>query len=343
MLFIICFLPCILFSSSGVSSAFASLLREVRHSQRHAFSEGSHSNLRTQFRSYFGFCIYFDRIPLPADLDTICGYVQFLSRSVQHPTIRNYLSGVKMLHILTGFPYPFTGNAILRLVLRGIHRLHPYTPIRAPPVTPDILQMLFRVVDQRDSLESSVFACALFLFFTMSRLGSMLPASNKTKADHFLVADRVVSFASGLFVTFLHTKTIQFGERVRCIPLIRTDSPLCPVAAYCHARSFMAHLDLQLPAFCFRTASGDISPLFSAKFVSVIRLLFQKAGIADALLFRGHSFRRGGASWAFNRGIPGELIQVMGDWSSDAYKVYLEFSMDSRVFLAQHLALELPR
>ena len=214
----------------------------MRLSQRHAFSEGSHSNLRTQFRSYFGFCIYFDRIPLPADLDRVTGFAQFLSRSVQHPTIRNYLSGVKMLHILTGHPYPFTGNAILRLVLRGLHRLHPHTPLRAPPVTPEILLALFRVVDQRDSLESSVFACALFLFFTMSRLGSMLPASHKTKADHYLVANRVVSFASGLLVTFLHTKTIQFGERVRRIPLVPTDSPLCPVAAYCHARSFMPHM-----------------------------------------------------------------------------------------------------
>ena len=182
----------------GVSPAFASLLQEVRHSQRHAFAEGSHSNLRTQFRTYFGYCIYFGRVPLPADLDTVCGYAQFLSHSVQHPTIHNYLSGVKMLHILTGHSYPFTGNGILRLVLRGIHRLHPFTTTRAPPVTPDILLALFRVVDHRDSLQSTVFACALLLFFTMSRLGSVLPASSKTIADHFLVADRVAAFHLGL-------------------------------------------------------------------------------------------------------------------------------------------------
>ena len=50
----------------------------------------------------------------------------------------------------------------------------------------------------------------------------------------------------------------------------------------------------------------------------------QSAGEEDAAGFTGHSFHRGGASWAFQSGIPGELIQVCGDWVSDAYKRYLE-------------------
>ena len=57
----------------------------------------------------------------------------------------------------------------------------------------------------------------------------------------------------------------------------------------------------------------------------------------------GHSFRRGGATWAFQAGIPGELIQICGDWASDAYKRYLEFSMDDKLNLAaqfvRHLSL----
>ena len=66
-------------------------------------------------------------------------------------------------------------------------------------------------------------------------------------------------------------------------------------------------------------------------------------GVTDAALFTGHSFRRGGATWAFQAGIPGELIQICGDWASDAYKRYLEFSMDDKLNLAaqfvRHLSL----
>ena len=41
--------------------------------------------------------------------------------------------------------------------------------------------------------------------------------------------------------------------------------------------------------------------------------------------YSSHSFRRGGASWAFHSKVPSELIQFHGDWHSDAYKIYLEF------------------
>ena len=289
--------------------------------------------------------MYFSRKPLPADLDTILGFAQFLSRSVKHGTIRNYLSGVKMLHILCGFEYAFTGHAILRLLLRGIHRLHPYVPQRAPPVSPDMLLAVFRVLDHQSSMECTVFACALFLFFTMSRLGSVLPSSSKSPPFKLITADRVGVCDAGLLITFIHTKTIQFGERVLHVPLMRSDSPLCPVAAFNHACSFLSSAvphPASTPAFRFRDASGQCIPLYAAVFVSTIRALFDKAGVTGAASFRGHSFRRGGASWAFNNGIPGELIQVMGDWKSDAYKVYLEFSLSSKMSLAQRLVRCLP-
>ena len=44
-----------------------------------------------------------------------------------------------------------------------------------------------------------------------------------------------------------------------------------------------------------------------------------RAGVPKASSFRGHSLRRGGASWAFNTGVPGELIQILGVWSSEAW------------------------
>jgi hypothetical protein len=36
-------------------------------------------------------------------------------------------------------------------------------------------------------------------------------------------------------------------------------------------------------------------------------------------------------------GIPGEFIQIDGDWASDAYKSYLEFSMASKLHVAQKM------
>ena len=43
-----------------------------------------------------------------------------------------------------------------------------------------------------------------------------------------------------------------------------------------------------------------------------------------------HSLRRGGATWALRCGIPPVCIKLQGDWSSDAWLVYVEF-MDSKL------------
>ena len=44
----------------------------------------------------------------------------------------------------------------------------------------------------------------------------------------------------------------------------------------------------------------------------------------------------------FQAGVPGELIQILGDWASDAYKIYLEFSMDNKLDLAKVFTKNLP-
>lgn len=62
--------------------------------------------------------------------------------------------------------------------------------------------------------------------------------------------------------------------------------------------------------------------------------MFAEAGISHPYNFRGHSFWGGAASWAFICGVPGELVQLYGDWASDSYKFHLDFIPDSRLALA---------
>ena len=54
-------------------------------------------------------------------------------------------------------------------------------------------------------------------------------------------------------------------------------------------------------------------------------------------LFSTHIFRRGGATFAFQSGIPSELIQLQGDWKSDAYKKYLTFTLDDKLMVAEKI------
>ena len=50
----------------------------------------------------------------------------------------------------------------------------------------------------------------------------------------------------------------------------------------------------------------------------------------DPRNYSSHSFRRGGASFAFNNRAPTEFIKSKGDWLGDAYLLYLSMSNDEK-------------
>ena len=114
---------------------------------------------------------------------------------------------------------------------------------------------------------------------------------------------------------------------------------LCPVAAYARTLSFCGSTSY-VPAFVFMD-KGKVRWLTRANFIHHFRAVIARAG-CTASDFTGHSFRRGGATWAFQCGMPGELIQICGDWASDSYKRYLEFSTQNKLDLAALLTKYLP-
>ena len=277
---------------------FQDLLADVEFSRHNAFAKGSYSNLRTQVRSYFAYCVYFGRHPLPADSNTIYGFVQFLSRSMVPSTVRNYLSGVRVLHIFHGLPFAHSQDFLLQLELRGIGRLNPHVPVRAIPMTPAILLSFRSSMDAQSSLHCSIWACSLFCFFTMARLGSILPSGKNTQLNTILTTDRVNFSREGLLITLLHTKTIQFGRRRLHIPLVRhATSPLCPVQAYEQVLACSA-VPIPGPAFVFLD-QGQLHWLTRKVFIQTFRAVLKSGGVANATAFTGHSFRRGSASFDF--------------------------------------------
>ena len=57
--------------------------------------------------------------------------------------------------------------------------------------------------------------------------------------------------------------------------------------------------------------------------------------------YSSHSFRRGGASLAFESNVTTELIQLHGDWRSDAYKEYLKFSLEKKLMVSRKMRDEI--
>ena len=161
-------------------------------------------------------------------------------------SVRNYLSGVKLLHVFAGFEFSFYDEPELKLTLRGLDRILKRSPSRAPPVTPAFLRDL--VTGANHSLSDLVFSCAfLFAFFLFARISNLAPASfgsfDPTKQ---LCRGDIVVTRFGLLITFKWSKTNQTGAKSLKLPLSYTSDPaLCPVRAY--LRRFGARLFHSLP------------------------------------------------------------------------------------------------
>jgi hypothetical protein len=75
----------------------------------------------------------------------------------------------------------------------------------------------------------------------------------------------------------------------------------------------------------------------TTKFCSPNCIVFDHGIGKDPDAYSPHSFRRRGASWAFSAEVSSELIQLYGDWSSDAYKKYLRFKLDDKIAVAEKM------
>ena len=103
---------------------FTLLQLQSKKTSRHAFAEGSYKNIKTQWECYFMFCEYFQINPIPTTVQVLCFYAQFLSRSFKSVnSIKNYLSGVKLLHLYLDDDYPKFDEFQLKLTLKGFKQV----------------------------------------------------------------------------------------------------------------------------------------------------------------------------------------------------------------------------
>ena len=91
------------------------------------------------------------------------------------------------------------------------------------------------------------------------------------------------------------------------------------------------------PLFMYHDKSGRLVPLTFNSFDGLLRIVLSQANY-DPSLFSGHSFRRGGATWAFSCGFSSDAIKLLGDWKSDSFLLYIHMSFKTRMNLANQFS-----
>jgi hypothetical protein len=95
--------------------------------------------------------------------------MQFLSRSFKSVnSIKNYLSGVKLLHLYLDDDYPKFDEFQLKLTLKGLARMNP-----------QILLRIFELLDISKPYDATFWCLFLHAFFLMLRKSNLVPNSVK--------------------------------------------------------------------------------------------------------------------------------------------------------------------
>ena len=146
----------------------------------------------------------------------------------------------------------------------------------------------------------------------------------------------------GLEVQLKISKTNQFGDKNIILPMYELhDSPLCPIRAF----KLMCQLvpaPPDAPAFCY-LEKGSLIPIHAPLLDRYLKRFLKAGEVPNAECLTMHSFRRGGASFYFNSGVPGEIIQLFGNWASDCYLRYLRFTRESLLDAAYIVSRSVPR
>jgi integrase len=294
----------------------------------------------TARNSYLDFCqLHWFSSPLPAKPLWLIEWMVSLAGRVKSRTLKLYLTGLKSYHIDLGLDTSAFEDERLERTIRGIKREHPDAPRRerTPLVRPKLLRIL-RVLSYpryATSQEGITLRAAFTLAFAaFLRIGEITYSAHDLQALDFgrwFVTKRSVVIAkdgSALEISLPASKTDPFRKSVT-ITVAATGDAGCPVKAMSSYLSF----DKRPPNAPLFVAPHN-QPFSREYVVRRLRTLAQSAGLGSEAL-NGHSFRRGAATWAHAQGIPGETIQVLGRWSSSAYKLYIDLTQEERIKMSR--------
>jgi hypothetical protein len=330
-----------------------------------ALADTSQKTADTAERSFVGFMNELDiRIGPEGITDQDLGrYIAYLSMRptiTAFGTIKNYVSmGVRRWHQQRGLPWTDTSDRYsVNAALTGARRIMSDAPSQQKlPITVDLLSEIRKQLNIGKSEDACLLAAFTVSFYCLLRKGNVVAdrmmgarkgsdgKAKKTKGlqqpllpSAIRRKDVRVDADGQMWIRLHRTKTIQFGERVLDLPVPNiAGSPINPRQALVYFMQMTADRPADEQLFGYRNSKGEWTPLAYAPYLARLKTLLKKVGV-DPARYAGHSFRRGGATFAHESGISPLVIKALGDWLSDTFMRYCEIQRDMRVKAAASLA-----
>ena len=226
---------------------------------------------------------------------------------------------------------PDTNDKQIKMFTSGLKRVISHAVKQAEPITSVLLLKMSKVVNYSDRVEMVAWTATLIGFYLFLRKSNLVPDTMTTfdQEKQFCRGDvNLLGVDKAMMVEIRWSKTIQHKQKILRLPVLPADNKaVCPVF-------WMHYMVTAIPAMAHHpTFTIALKPTILA--LSVNQLIYRfrkwlKLINQEADKFSLHSLRRGGTTFAYQSDIEGEMIKLLGDWASDAYKRYIDVSMDKR-------------
>lgn len=292
-------------------------------------ADSTNKTITSEINTYLVFCYHFELVPIPVSSRNACLYVTTLASTHTYQSIKRYVSALGHLHRGRGLAWNLPLDYNLYRVLQGIKRTKGGASFSKLHITPIILRAIYAKLNLEVGEDLAFWAACLLAFYSFFRKSNVVPPTESTfdRSKHLCAED--IRFNSlGVLIQVRWSKTIQFADRLLEIPIANVDPDFLSFPKIWNRHLANLGANFSGAAFTFRSA-GKWKIGAHKWFVDKLRLHLTQAGF-DAKNFSGHSFRSGGATFAFECGVPAPLIKLQGDWLSDAYLRYVRIGWDQK-------------
>ena len=287
-----------------------------------AFRPGTQKCYSRMFHNFLGFLVTAGLSLQQVDISVILTFMEYLhSQNCKVASISNYMAALRAFFILYDLPTAVFKDHKIQYFIKALKLNRPLVVKNTPIFTEQVLSQIMEVCNY---LEHPHVFSALYLlaFFSFLRLSNMVPHS-RAQYDHtrHLARGDVIFSAREAIVLIKWSKTIQFRDRVVTIRVPFLPGPsLCPVTALKAMIALVPGSDND-PLFATHT-HNSVLPLTDSMVRKHLKRVLALLDLQnDGYTF--HTFRRSGASWAYNHGVPMEAIKSQGTWVSDTVWRYI--------------------
>ena len=301
-----------------------SLARRFAHRVDTGLRGKTRRDYENKFRLFVAVSVYVGASSLDS-VKTVSVFLEYLiTRGLRAQTLQSYITALKYYFQRFNLNVEALEHKSVALGIRSVAINAPVTMAIKSTFTITMLGQLVQAARQLH--DGELYVCAWLLgFFGFYRLSSLVPPNSRFDSSRYPVGADVVLGPPGARIITKCTKSMQIAGHCQVVQVPKlSGTPFCPVAALKVRLSKLSSTKAPL----FSDGNGKVVPAYEIRKVlkrMVVSLGWDPSGLGF------HAFRRSGASWAFDHGIPLEHIKTHGGWRSEAIWRYLVSTPRRRV------------